>query len=238
MLRSDGAAVACGGNMTGECDVPALVAGFAYTHVAAGEQHTVLLRSDGTAVACGLNDHGQCDLPALASDLAYTHASGGYQHTVLLRSDGTAVACGSNRHGQCHFPALVAGLTYTAHLLLPVLLLQASLDGAAMRFATLGGLERLRIEARPSARLADIYEQLVADQCPEVWRVDAVLPGGQLLSSASIEETVASAFGLVDVPGALIERHGNVRPTADENVKASSGRRLCYFVEPCQCRIA
>ena len=160
----------------------------------------MLLRSDGTAVACGLNRHGRCDLPALGAGLTYTQAAAGGDHTVLLRSDGTAVACGDNWDGQSDLPALDAGLTYAAHLL-PALLLQASLDGDSMRFVTFGGDERCRIVARPTARLADIYVQLAADHRagrlgPGAWRVDATLPGDRLLSSASAEETVASAFGL------------------------------------------
>jgi hypothetical protein len=43
--------VACGDNFDGQRDVPAIEGGAAYTQVAAGIQHTVLLRSDGSAVA-------------------------------------------------------------------------------------------------------------------------------------------------------------------------------------------
>merc|ERR1719356_208975 len=71
LLRSDGSAVACGGNDDGECEIPALMEGLTYTQVAAGACHTVLLRSDGSAVACGGNDDGECDLPALPADLTY-----------------------------------------------------------------------------------------------------------------------------------------------------------------------
>ncbi|CAK0796691.1 unnamed protein product [Prorocentrum cordatum] len=56
LLRSDGAAVACG---------------LAYVQVAAGGVHTVLLRSDGAAVACGWNVFQQCDLPALRTRWAH-----------------------------------------------------------------------------------------------------------------------------------------------------------------------
>ncbi|CAK0909010.1 unnamed protein product, partial [Prorocentrum cordatum] len=195
VLRSDGSAVACGQNGDGQCALPALPAGLTYTQVAAGLMHTVLLRSDGSAVACGQNDEGQCALPALPARLTYTQVAAGETHSVLLRSDGTAVACGWNGDGECALPALPAGLTYTAHLL-PAMLLQASLDGDTMRFMTFGGAERSRSWAGPAARLADIYEQLLADHRagrlgPGAWRVDAVLPGGRLLSSAAAEETVA-----------------------------------------------
>ena len=52
LLRSDGAAVACGDNCLGQCNIPGLVDGVTYTHVDTGTDHTVLLASDGTAVAC------------------------------------------------------------------------------------------------------------------------------------------------------------------------------------------
>ncbi|CAK0800355.1 unnamed protein product, partial [Prorocentrum cordatum] len=192
LLRSDGTAVACGDNDHGQCDLPALPAGLTYTQVAAGGRHTVLLRSDGTAVACGWNADGQCDLPALPAGLTYTQVAAGGRHTVLLRSDGTAVARGWNADGQSDLPALPAGLTYTAHLL-PALLLQVSLDGGSMVFVTIGGVERCRIRAAPTARLADIHLQLVAEHRagrlgPGAWRVEAILPGGRPLSAAA-EET-------------------------------------------------
>ncbi|CAK0855157.1 unnamed protein product [Prorocentrum cordatum] len=74
-----------------------------------------------------------------------------------------------------------------------------SLDGGSMVFVTIGGVERCRIRAAPTARLADTYLQLVAEHRagrlgPGAWRVEAILPGGRPLSSAAAEETVASAF--------------------------------------------
>merc|ERR1740121_1114422 len=135
----------------------------------------------------------------MVADRSYTQVAAGADHTVLLRSDGTAVACGLNDDGQCDLPALVADLTYTAHLL-PALLLQALLDGDAMRFLTFGGAELSRARMAPAARLADIYCQLTADHRagrlgPGAWRVDAILPGGRLLNSVSSKDTVASVFG-------------------------------------------
>lgn len=56
VLRSDGAAVACGANAVGECDIPDLDEGMSYTQVSAGLTHTALLRSNGTVVACGDNE--------------------------------------------------------------------------------------------------------------------------------------------------------------------------------------
>ncbi|CAK0902385.1 unnamed protein product [Prorocentrum cordatum] len=112
LLRSDGAAVACGRNGYQQCDLPALGEGLAYVQVAAGGAHTVLLRSDGAAVACGSNQYQQRDLPALGEGLAYVQVAAGGVHTVLLRSDGAAVACGINQYQQCDLPALGEGLAY------------------------------------------------------------------------------------------------------------------------------
>lgn len=65
-----------------------------------------------------------------------------------------------------------------------------------MRLLTFGGAERFSTAAGPAARLADIYDQLMAERragrlglpvLPSV-RADAVLPDGRLLSGASAEE--------------------------------------------------
>ena len=87
--------------------------GLAYSQVAAGYAHTVLLRSDGTAVACGGNSYGQCRLPALEEGLVDSDVAARANHTVLLKSDGTAVACGRNSDGRCSLPALEEGLVYS-----------------------------------------------------------------------------------------------------------------------------
>ncbi|CAK0814469.1 unnamed protein product [Prorocentrum cordatum] len=202
LLRSDGTAVAFGGNRSGQCNVPALDGGLSYTQVAAGREHTALLRSDGTAVAFGGNRSGQCNVPALDGGLSYTQVAAGREHTALLRSDGTAVAFGLNYAGQCNVLALDGGLTYTARLLVgATLLLQASLDGGAVRFLTLGGVERCWVRAAPGAPLAGVRDWLAGELGagrldPGLGRADAALPGGRLLSGASAGETVADAFAL------------------------------------------
>ena len=53
LLRSDGTAIACGENRSGQCDIPELPDKVCYTQVAAGTWHTVLLRSDGQVVVSG-----------------------------------------------------------------------------------------------------------------------------------------------------------------------------------------
>ena len=50
-LRSDGSAVPCGSNDSGQCDIPLLEEGMCYTQASAGADHSVLLQSDGSAVA-------------------------------------------------------------------------------------------------------------------------------------------------------------------------------------------
>ena len=113
LLRSHGAAVACGNNEDGQCTIPPLGEGMSYTQVSAGGDHTVLLRSDGTAVACGHNEDGQCTIPPLDEGMSYTQVSAGGDHAVLLRSDSTAVACGNNEYQQCTMPHLGEGMSYT-----------------------------------------------------------------------------------------------------------------------------
>lgn len=116
---------------------------------------------------------------------------------MLLTTNGAAVACGENGDGQCDAPVLGEGLTY-APPLARFILLQASMDGDSMRFTTFGGEERSRTWAGPAARLTDIYAHLTAEHRlgrlgHGADKVDAILPGGRLLSSATAEETVASA---------------------------------------------
>ena len=107
--------VAHGCNNHGQCKIPPLDAGLAYTQVSAGWAHTVLLRSDGKAVAFGWNEGGQCNIPALDGGLSYVLVSAGFAQTVLLRSDGKAVACGDYliEDGVRRLPALARGVTYT-----------------------------------------------------------------------------------------------------------------------------
>lgn len=112
LVRSDGSAVACGENSSGQCDIPQLERGMRYTQASAGCGHTVLLRSDGTAVACGDNSAGQCDIPPLEKGIRYTQVSAGGAHSVLLRSDGKVAACGSNLEGQCDTTWLDEKITY------------------------------------------------------------------------------------------------------------------------------
>lgn len=189
-------AVACGDNREGQCDLPFLDAGLTYAQLGAGYGFTVLLRSNGTAVACGNNDVGQCSFPALPAGLTYVQVIVGHVHTILIRSDGESVACGKNDVGQCDLPALDVGLVYG----LPTLVLEASAssDGGSIIFNTFGGEEVARIEAAPIDRSVTnlIGLPLALVLGVKFARADIVLPGGELLSNISKQETVASAFGL------------------------------------------
>ena len=113
LLRSDGHAVAFGGNGKKQCNIPTCRAGLTYKQVSTGHGHTVLLRSDGHAVAFGHNGKGQCNIPDLDAGFSYTQVSAGGLHTVLLRSDGHAAACGANDNGRSNIPLCGARLVYT-----------------------------------------------------------------------------------------------------------------------------
>ena len=163
LLRSHGAAVACGNNEGGQCTIPPLGEGMSYTQVSAGGDHTVL----------------QCFFEVMALQLlvepmmmisvtfrlwiktyhkSYTEVSAGEVRTVLLQSDGAAVACGDNPFGQCNIPSLktlrellsFAPRRYTCHDRLrfsdPVGVLQLDLacqaDALMLTCSSLAGLIR------------------------------------------------------------------------------------------------
>lgn len=70
LLRSDGHAVAFGGERHSRREIPELEPGATYVQVSAGLMPTVLLRNDGRAVACN-NVGGQCDIPELEPGASY-----------------------------------------------------------------------------------------------------------------------------------------------------------------------
>ena len=68
-----------------------------------------------------------------------------------------------------------------------------------MRFLTLSGEERWKIDVSPDTPLVNIMKLfMVAWHAGElgvrVGRVEAILPGGKLLSDAGAEETVEGVF--------------------------------------------
>lgn len=112
LLRSDGRAVACGYNVDGQCDIPALEDGMTYLQVSGGVGHTVLLRRDGHAVACGSNLQGQCDIPTLEGG-NYADKPGVWLYDELvctLKKGGLHRVCRrgaiSKRHKQSNMVAL------------------------------------------------------------------------------------------------------------------------------------
>lgn len=116
-LRSDGAAVAWGGNSQGQATVPALPTGATVVDVHAGTQWTLLLLSNGALAAFGDNGYGQLTVPALPVGVTYTAIWGGSYRAIARRSDGAIVAWGQNDVGQGNVPTPPAGVTYTAFAL-------------------------------------------------------------------------------------------------------------------------
>ena len=200
VLMVDGSCGADGYNNDGQCNIPFLPGDLTYTEVAAGNRHTVLLRSDGAAVAHGCNRYHQCDVPPLVGDMTYVKLAATPEATVLIRSDGAAAVCGQGYPGVVLNPPC-SDVTFMPFAL-PTLTLQATLEGKTIRFLSFSGAERYRTDAAPGMRLSEIYRRLKCE-----WRfgrlgrglggVDAVLPGGRLLSSVSADETVASSWVLL-----------------------------------------
>lgn len=88
-----------------------IVGGFTdWTHVTAGNYHTVAIRNNGTAWAWGYNGFGQLGDNTIVSKLSPVSVVGGFTdwaqisagrgHTAAIRSNGTAWAWGLNNYGQ------------------------------------------------------------------------------------------------------------------------------------------
>ena len=98
----------------GQSTVPAPPAGYRYTQVSAGGQHTCatlecesglcLLR---TNVSCwGLNDYGQTDVPGTFPDYhSFTQISAGWYHNCGVKTDGTVLCWGNDGSGESTPPA-------------------------------------------------------------------------------------------------------------------------------------
>ncbi|CAK0816501.1 unnamed protein product [Prorocentrum cordatum] len=102
-----------------------------------------------------------------------------------------------NDQGECDLPVPAAGVGYAAHLQ-PTLLLQALLEGDTVRFlsrrgplSSPGGPHGARGRYPAALLVADHRAGLLGDGAA---RVDAVLPGGLLLSrAAAAGQTVTGA---------------------------------------------
>ena len=184
LLRSDGAAVACGDNEEGGCDLPELEEGTIYTQVVAGCGHTILLRSDGAAVACGRNDWGQCNLPAMEEGTTYVQVAAGMVHTVVLRSDGETVVRGCNEQGQCNVPALEAGV-YIISSSQPDLVVQLFIKAVAgtieVDCRNLSG-EQLASWIVPD-KASHVKQCIQQELAPIYQRLFVVLPDGRLVGA-------------------------------------------------------
>ena len=111
-LRSDGACIAWGRNLEGQCNVPALPQGRVWRDISAGPHFSLGLLDDGAVLAWGADTHGQMSIPMLPPGVQYTSVNAGRHHAVAVRSDGQVVAWGNNQQGQCNVPPLPVGTTY------------------------------------------------------------------------------------------------------------------------------
>jgi hypothetical protein len=202
LLRSDGAATACGTNTIGQCNIPLLAEGLKYTQVAAGLHHSVLLKSDGTVVAIGCNTSGQCTIPAFGEGLTCTHVAAGGSHTLLHMSDGSVVAIGENSAGQCDIPSCkswlewLVGGSWTHYVANSVLtrnsitrVLQAFYNGNVAQFWWMSGEAACEFNVDVSDKLSDVMihlEEVLQLRCNTF---DVVFPGGELLSMALIKQS-------------------------------------------------
>lgn len=100
-LKADGTVTAWGNNGSGQCNVPAGLAGV--TAVAAGNNFTLALKGDGTIAAWGGNGSGQISIPAGFPGVKAIAAGTG--HTLVLKQDGTVTAWGSPIHAPTKVPA-------------------------------------------------------------------------------------------------------------------------------------
>src|SRR5207245_10646183 len=83
-VRSDGAVLAWGYNMDGQCDVPAGLANV--VSVAAGAFFSLALKNNGMVVGWGDNQLGQTHIPPSLTNAVAIGAGRG--HALALRSDG------------------------------------------------------------------------------------------------------------------------------------------------------
>ena len=166
LLRSDGQAVTCGSNSSGQCSIPLLDEGISYSQVSAGESHTVLLRSDGQAVACGFNSNGKCNIPSLRSWrdwLPVGFASPSYHY---VRDCTICPMLEKDRVVQVDF------------------LLEGD-AGVILTCVGLDGLEVLRLKAQKSDRTVDVCLRVARELNMHPQNLRMVLPDARLLGTIS-----------------------------------------------------
>merc|ERR1712126_544600 len=101
-----------------------------------------------------------------------------------------AIACGDS-DSQFAPPELDEGLTYACPAAGCPLALQMVFYGSSLRFSVLAGDEICRVEASLADRLVDVHAQLVSSLGVRYWRVDTVLPNGELLSKVLSNDRAA-----------------------------------------------
>ena len=186
-MKSDGTVAFCGDNLVGQCDIPELDQGLAYTQVSAGGGHSLLLRSNGTVTVCGGNWHGQCNIPEFDEGLAYTQVSAGSQHSLLLKSNGTVAACGANNYGQCNIPELEEGSTYAECTMFKlktsdVLQLSYKTDSAGqllLVFSSLAGIEKCVLAAADFESVGAVERQIADELDTQMAFLDVILQDGR-----------------------------------------------------------
>ena len=110
LLRSDGSAVACGVNNSGQCSIPALDEGVSYIHISPNE----LIQCFSEAMAAQLPADGMMlDNAIYQAWMREWPTPTFLKNGFILRSDGCAVSCGRNDEGQCNIPPLEEGMCYT-----------------------------------------------------------------------------------------------------------------------------
>ena len=98
-----------GGQLYGQCNVPALPAGLTYVEIAAGSVHTVGAPQRRLVVAWGDNALGQCNVPALPGGLTYVEvAAGGSTQRRAPAATAPSSHGDTTCYGQCNVPR-VAG---------------------------------------------------------------------------------------------------------------------------------
>jgi hypothetical protein len=170
LLRSDGNAIACGGNSAGQCDIPPLDGEMSYIQVSAGAEHTVLLRSDGNVVACGRNDEGQCDIPSLKS-----------WREFFSRQDARCRYICDSYPG---YPHIIGFLVVQADFV-------CEGDAVKLICSNLAGEETLRLDACRSDLLWDTYKRIVHELKVNLQSLRGVLSDGKLLAEVCHAHPVA-----------------------------------------------
>lgn len=211
VLSTTGEVKAVGGNFSRQCDIPkrCQTPSASYVRLSASTDHSVLLRSDGQVEAYGSNAWGQCDIPPLDVGMVYMQASAGAWSTLLLRSDGQVVVAGWEWPSLRAIPSVSGCQSWSHYLWLQGVLpegvayapdfseialrdscstdvtvqIVAKVNGAVceIRCLSLGGRELATFEAPSDAEIGAIQNIMSQNLDVEIWRLQAVLPGGSLM---------------------------------------------------------